>query len=675
MIKLNKILLILCLFTFLIPLAPAEMPTPFITVWNGSLMNNDLNWTNITQSGTAQGQMLFWDDTNSRWTYTETSELVWDDTNKRLGIGTDSPGAPTHIKKQSATDVELLRLDAWSSGTGDSPEAELQFWGNPTNYPGSTTFNTGKMYSVFDGTNYASCRTTFATPTGVGTWTDVMSLKDGKMGVGNTDPNSLLHIGETRLDTNGHIGTSDATPDANIPIYSRVVSDSDATVLKLQTYPETASNYQETGVEFWAATTGGINSFNAAKITGAFDANNYAGGRFTISSPTGAGAWTDVLNVKDGKVGILDNNPPYPLSVEGKISADQLSLGSESATSIPLYIQGNYNPLMTMASAPSGITNINMQGTNIGLVWYPTDGHNMWRFFTWGGTFGIRDNTAGNTVILIEEDATEHSIYVDDSGHVGLFTNTPAYPLEVKTNVSGISIWSEGNVSATGYNTRTSIYDKTKGSALQYIKDADSYKTAGEIDHTKFYGYIGTTTATDYNRPETTKRCEDYPVNEEEEYQEEECTYKYDSKSELYIKDCQQVTKTRIKQNCHLEDSCTYEQTATLNKYNQTCKKIEVCEQILEERCEDIITYPYTKEVPQISLTDEIDVLRQALFELEQENNQIKAALCSLDSTLPLCKQQLGSFESQSQNQQDPSLIEEVCAKDDSYPFCEGVNL
>ena len=45
----------------------------------------------ILDSGTAQGQMLFWDATNSKWTYAETSELFWDDTNKRLGIKNSSP--------------------------------------------------------------------------------------------------------------------------------------------------------------------------------------------------------------------------------------------------------------------------------------------------------------------------------------------------------------------------------------------------------------------------------------------------------------------------------------------------------------------------------------------------------------------------------------------------------
>lgn len=43
------------------------------------------------EKGTAQGQMLFWDDTLQKWVHTETGELFWDDVNKRLGIKNTTP--------------------------------------------------------------------------------------------------------------------------------------------------------------------------------------------------------------------------------------------------------------------------------------------------------------------------------------------------------------------------------------------------------------------------------------------------------------------------------------------------------------------------------------------------------------------------------------------------------
>ena len=42
------------------------------------------------KSGTAQGQILFWDNTLKRWVFAETSELFWDDTNKVFGLLQDS---------------------------------------------------------------------------------------------------------------------------------------------------------------------------------------------------------------------------------------------------------------------------------------------------------------------------------------------------------------------------------------------------------------------------------------------------------------------------------------------------------------------------------------------------------------------------------------------------------
>jgi len=79
--------------------------------------------------------------------------------------------------------------------------------------------------------------------------------------------------------------------------------------------------------------------------------------------------------------------------------------------------------------------------------------------------------------------------------NVGIGTNNPLYPLEVAVNYSGISIWSQGNISAAGYITRTDVYDKTKGNATILIKDASAYKKAdGSINHSAFgYSYVAYT--------------------------------------------------------------------------------------------------------------------------------------------------------------------------------------
>lgn len=150
------------------------------------------------------------------------------------------------------------------------------------------------------------------------------------------------------------------------------------------------------------------------------------------------------------------------------------------------------------------------------------------------------------------------------NGFIGINTTTPSYPLEVNSQYNGISIYSSKNISATGYNVRTSVYDKSKGTALSYIKDADQLKSDGVIDHSKFYGYAGTINITDYSKPVvTTKKCTDNSP------------------------DCVNGWFTET-------------------------------------------TYPFSKQEEQVSLDQEVDLLRQAIYELKTE-------LCKKDNSYNFC--------------------------------------
>ena len=166
--------------------------------------------------------------------------------------------------------------------------------------------------------------------------------------------------------------------------------------------------------------------------------------------------------------------------------------------------------------------------------------------------------TTGGSIILKER------MRIANTGEMGIGTTSPSYPLEVVGNVSGISIWSDANVSATGFITRTSVYDKSKGSALDFIKDADVLKVNGEIDHKRFYGYAGEFEVADYSRPET-------------------------------------------KEECRTEEG--------------------------EEVCSNVTYYPYKKMEEGVSLDAEIDVLRQAVFELKERLDEV----CEKDKSYSWC--------------------------------------
>ncbi len=79
--------------------------------WNGTNFRGYTGsaWKNLdaggatVDAGTAQGQVLFWNNAGSAWTYAETSEWVWDDTNKRVGINEAAPSSRLDV----GGDVEI----------------------------------------------------------------------------------------------------------------------------------------------------------------------------------------------------------------------------------------------------------------------------------------------------------------------------------------------------------------------------------------------------------------------------------------------------------------------------------------------------------------------------------------------------------------------------------------
>ena len=204
------------------------------------------------------------------------------------------------------------------------------------------------------------------------------------------------------------------------------------------------------------------------------------------------------------------------------------------------------------------------------------------RFWTWGA--GVLSSSDGSYIQSIglgnnnidmafgtyaSTGTITEAMRIKNNGNVGIGTTSPTYPLTIGTNVSGISLYTQANISATGFITRTSVYDKSQGSALDKIKDANLYKKDEKIDHSAFYGYTSwTTNETDYSKPVTemieTEECDD--------------------------------------NGCH---NVTIEETY----------------------------YPNTIEVLNegVSIDKEIDLLRQAVYELKTE-------LCKKDNTYVWCK-------------------------------------
>lgn len=145
---------------------------------------------------------------------------------------------------------------------------------------------------------------------------------------------------------------------------------------------------------------------------------------------------------------------------------------------------------------------------------------------------------------------------------------------------TGVGYFS-GKVSATDYEYHSSVYDKSRGSALNFIQDADYYLTNGQIDHSKFYGY------TTYEIPD--------------------CRYE---EATIYRKQIGDNPEDCIYQENPPSDMSGWE----VIKYQK-----EVCGRKTESA---------------VSLNAEVDVLRQAVFELNQQNKILRDELTKIKTVV-----------------------------------------
>ncbi len=161
--------------------------------------------------------------------------------------------------------------------------------------------------------------------------------------------------------------------------------------------------------------------------------------------------------------------------------------------------------------------------------------------------------------LLVSSSSLTTSKNINLLGWLGIGTSNPSYPIHVFGNGSGnISAWFQNNISSSGYITRTSVYAPKDGkNASDWIQNSNYYLSDGEINHPKFYGYVGYDT-TDFSRPE---------------------------------------------ESCASND-----------------EDIETC----------VTNYPYTKLEEGVSLDEEINVLRQSLYDTQCE-------LCSYDNKYSWC--------------------------------------
>jgi hypothetical protein len=265
--------------------------------------------------------------------------------------------------------------------------------------------------------------------------------------------------------------------------------------------------------------------------------------------------------------------------------------------------------MRTLTTTPSGQYNT-LIGTSAGYLSGPDlnysvcIGYNCFKNAKWGlyniaiGTgVTIDDNQTG--VLNIHNiiygtggyASTVASSNPTTNGRIGIGAKTPNATLDVNgtmiirsdMNVYGtayfnktpLSIWADGNISATGYITRTNIYEE-KAPAITKIKDAKDYlKPNGDINHQAFeYSYVKI-------------------------------------KRQVVIGQ-KPIEKKKIeceKENIPIPPNLTIEEEQNFNNIKETCKEITYIEY-----------EPIYREIEEegVDLTKEIALIKQAVYDIKK---------------------------------------------------------
>ena len=389
--------------------------------------------------------------------------MVIDGANKNVGIGTNSPSAS---KFSTGTILNVNGGDglpgglALSTSTASSARAEM--------YINSA----GNLYvDSFGGTPATKNQINFRTDSGAGGTSPTSRMvitSDGNVGIGTSSPGSTkLNIDNTGNVNNWGFGVTSTTTSG-------------------QSY-------------------GGIITAGTSSSDTAFEVRNAANSAY-------------YLKVRgDGNVGIGTSSPSDKLQIDTsawgmriqseadssylRLSTNQISAFNSSGGNSPLYLQ----------YSSQGNTIINNLGGNVGIgTSNPSDPltvagagiirlegvGNTWRFMshTSDGNFYIRDETNANTVLTIE----------NNSGNVGIGTDSPGSALEVSASYSPSSAPVIYGYSITGYaGTDNAIgvqgkgYQGVRGIGLDAgVAGQGDY--AGVLGNGDIYDFYADGSGTDY---------------------------------------------------------------------------------------------------------------------------------------------------------------------------------
>ncbi|MCG8579784.1 MAG: hypothetical protein MI866_07710 [Bacteroidales bacterium] len=126
---------------------------------------------------------------------------------------------------------------------------------------------------------------------------------------------------------------------------------------------------------------------------------------------------------------------------------------------------------VTVKSSTSTSLTINSNGGGLAALRLQTD-KNQWNLNSSasGNYFAIENDNTENQVLLIENNAANHSVYIDDNGSVGINTNTPAANAKLDVN---------GNIKMVDGNQQTGYVMASDGNGVATWTDPKTLVTGG----------------------------------------------------------------------------------------------------------------------------------------------------------------------------------------------------
>jgi hypothetical protein len=164
----------------------------------------DLNNLTINTAQGTDGQLLTSTGSGVAWEDAPAGTTINNNADNRIitGSGTANTlegesnftfdGTTVEINNTGNADSTLLKLKNTPSTAG-TYKTGLEFWSNEGT-ANNQTFNAGRIYSEFDGINYANTRLTLGSASGNGSFNDEVNIINGKVGIGTTSPNAPLEV-------------------------------------------------------------------------------------------------------------------------------------------------------------------------------------------------------------------------------------------------------------------------------------------------------------------------------------------------------------------------------------------------------------------------------------------------------------------------------------------------